>query len=439
MAFLNKDLFTEAQPSELDVFTLPPTQTAVEKIHYQEVRPISQISNSTAPIEFTITGQNGLEYLDLKRSQMYLKVRLRRGDGTHLTPTEYTGPVNLLIYALFQQLDCYLQGKVITTSFGHYPYRAMLQVFLKYGRAAKATQLSAMMWDRDVAGSFDDNNVNAGQNTGLYNRARFFAESKLVDLQGPIMHDLFQMDRYLLNQTAVTLKFYRSKPEFYLMTNELGPDYIIDIEDMVLKICKVQVSPAIIYSHAQILESRNASYPFTRTEVKMLAIPAGQINVTWDQIFQNVRPDRVLVAMVKSQSVAGSYDTSPWNFQNFNLNQITLSVDGIPVSGNSMKVNFSDNSASLPVLTALYDVTGRWTKDADLDIGRDDIAEGYCIFAFELEPTFKEGGYITFLRQGNVRLDLSFAKPLAEAVTVVLYSESTGYFELTKSRDIVIP
>ena len=104
-----------------------------------------------------------------------------------------------------------------------------------------------------------------------------------------------------------------------------------------------------------------------------------------------------------------------------------------------MKVNLSDNSASLPVLTALYDVTGRWTKDADLDIGRDDIAEGYCIFAFELEPTFKEGGYVTLLRQGNVRLDLSFAKPLAEAVTVVLFSESTGYFELTKSRDIVIP
>ena len=101
MAFLNKDFFTEAQPSELDVFTLPPTQTAVEKIHYQEVRPISQISNSTAPIEFTITGQIGLEYLDLKRSQMYLKVRLRRGDGAHLTPTEYAGPVNLLIYALF--------------------------------------------------------------------------------------------------------------------------------------------------------------------------------------------------------------------------------------------------------------------------------------------------------------------------------------------------
>ena len=201
---------------------------------------------------------------------------------------------------VFQQLDCYLQGKVITTSFGHYPYRAMLQVLLKYGRAAKATQLSAMMWDRDVAGSFDDN-VNAGQNTGLYNRARFFAESKLVDLQGPIMHDLFQMDRYLLNQTAVTLKFYRSKPEIYLMTNELGSDYVIDIEDMVLKICKVQVSPAIIYSHAQILESRNASYPFTRTEVKMLAIPAGQINVALDQIFQNVRPDRVLVAMVKSR------------------------------------------------------------------------------------------------------------------------------------------
>ncbi|KAK3107769.1 hypothetical protein FSP39_021829 [Pinctada imbricata] len=439
MSYFNKDLFSEAQPGALNVFTLPPTQTAVEKIYYQEIRPISQLSNSTSPIEFNITGQNGMEYLDLKNSQMYLKVKIKKGNGGSLGSTEYVGPINLLLHALFQQVDVSIQGKVITSSTGHYPYRSMFQTMLKYGNGAKSTQLSAMMWEKDVPGSLDDNDVNSGQNTGLFERAKYFAESNLVDMQGPIMHDLFQMDRYLLNQTALTMKFYRSKPEFYLMTNELGPDYMVEIEDMILKICKIQVSPAIIYSHAQILESQNACYPFVRTEVKMLSIPAGQINVTWDQIFQNVRPNRILVGLVKSQSVAGSYQSSPWNFQNFGITQITLSVDGIPVSGNSMKLVFSPSGGqiSLPVFTALYEVTGRWTQDKDLGIKRNDIAEGNCIFAFELEPTFQDGGYMTLTRQGNVRLDLSFSAALQEAVTVVIYSEHPGYFELTKTRDVV--
>ena len=67
----------------------------------------------------------------------------------------------------------------------------MIQTLLKYGGGAKSTQLSAMMWIKDVAGQQDDNNVNGGQNTGLYKRAFFFSESNVVDLQGPIMHDLF--------------------------------------------------------------------------------------------------------------------------------------------------------------------------------------------------------------------------------------------------------
>lgn len=45
----------EAQPSQLSVFEVPPTQTAVEKIYFQEYRPISQLS-SNSPIEFSIGG-----------------------------------------------------------------------------------------------------------------------------------------------------------------------------------------------------------------------------------------------------------------------------------------------------------------------------------------------------------------------------------------------
>lgn len=440
MSYVNKTLFTETQPNELNLFTLPPTQTAVEKIYYQEIRPISQLSNNTSPIEFNISGQSGLEYLDLKRSQVYLKVRIRKGNGQQISPDDHVGPVNMLLHALFQQIDVNVQGKIITSSTGHYPYRAMFQTLCRFGKAAKNTQLSAMLWERDTPTAFDDADVNTGRNIGLFARSQHFKDSKIVELQGPIYHDLFQIDRYLLNQTSVTVKFFRSKPEFYLMTVKENADFVIEIEDMVLKICKIQLSPAILYTHEHILESANACYPYTRTEVKMLSVPTGQINVTWDQIYQNARPNRILVAFVKSQSVAGSYLLSPWNFLPFDISQINLSVDGIPVSGNTMKLNYSipNTHIDLPILTALYEVTGRWMRDCDLDINREDIAGGYCMFAFELEPTFQNMNCMSLIRQGNLRLDLQFATGVPEPITVVLYSEITGYFEMTKSRDVVL-
>jgi hypothetical protein len=66
MVPLSTDGFQEAQPSGIDLFSLPPKITCVEKIYYDEQRPTSQLSGNS-PIEFIIAAQNSLEYIDLKR------------------------------------------------------------------------------------------------------------------------------------------------------------------------------------------------------------------------------------------------------------------------------------------------------------------------------------------------------------------------------------
>ena len=42
-------------------------------------------------------------------------------------------------------------------------------------------------------------------NNGLYVRAALLAKSKTLDMQGPIFHDLFSMDHYLINQVDVNM------------------------------------------------------------------------------------------------------------------------------------------------------------------------------------------------------------------------------------------
>lgn len=64
MALFNKDFFVEGQPSEMALFDLPATQTAVENIKIENIQPTSAISENS-PILFNISGQNGMKYLDL--------------------------------------------------------------------------------------------------------------------------------------------------------------------------------------------------------------------------------------------------------------------------------------------------------------------------------------------------------------------------------------
>ena len=144
----------------------------------------------------------------------------------------------------------------------------------------------------------------------------------------PIIDDVFQLDRDILNQVGVDIKFYRSKPEFYLMPDILTPAFKIEIDEMVLHICKVQVNPAVIFAQSHILETTNAKYPYIKTEVRMSVITKGQVNFSIDNVCQGLKPNKIAVAFTDRQSVAGSYNHSPWNFQGFDLLELTVSMDG---------------------------------------------------------------------------------------------------------------
>jgi hypothetical protein len=131
MAMVNKEFFVEGIPSELSLFDLPPTQTGVENIKMENVLPTSTISENS-PILFDISGQNGMEYLDLMRSQMYVKMRVKHEDGT----CEFV----LAIHVFTNRRQYTRESYVIDLWL--LPYKACIQTLLKYGSDAKNSQLT---------------------------------------------------------------------------------------------------------------------------------------------------------------------------------------------------------------------------------------------------------------------------------------------------------
>jgi hypothetical protein len=47
-------------------------------------------------LKFIIAAQNSLEYIDLKRSKIYVKAKIKHADGHNLQATEYVGAINKL-------------------------------------------------------------------------------------------------------------------------------------------------------------------------------------------------------------------------------------------------------------------------------------------------------------------------------------------------------
>jgi hypothetical protein len=122
----------ECAKSELDLFTLPSTQTSIESGIYVEYHPISY-STGGAPIEFDVTA-TGDDYLDLANSFLCVRAEITRINGDDLDAANTVGPVSNFLRRLFSQVDVSLNGTLITSSTNTKAYRSYIETSMRKSR-----------------------------------------------------------------------------------------------------------------------------------------------------------------------------------------------------------------------------------------------------------------------------------------------------------------
>jgi hypothetical protein len=127
MAFIHEGS-CECAKSELDLFSIPATQTSVESGMYVDYHPVSSIT-SGAPIEFGVNA-TGEDYLDLSNSQLHVRAKIVKANGDDLSAASSVRPVNNFLHSLFSQVDVSLNGTLITSSTNTYAYRAYIEPLL---------------------------------------------------------------------------------------------------------------------------------------------------------------------------------------------------------------------------------------------------------------------------------------------------------------------
>ena len=133
MSVLNDEKFTEGLVSELNLWDLPSVQTSVTGVYFDEIRPLSQVSGES-PFEFQISGQNSADFWDLRNSQIYVRLKVTKADGSALR-TEKVDPANMFLQALFSTTEVTLQNKATITC-NYNPYRDYIPTLLNYGTDA---------------------------------------------------------------------------------------------------------------------------------------------------------------------------------------------------------------------------------------------------------------------------------------------------------------
>jgi hypothetical protein len=436
MAFIHEGS-CECAKSELDLFSIPATQTSVESGMYVDYHPVSSIT-SGAPIEFDVNA-TGEDYLDLSNSLLHLRAKIVKANGDDLEAASSVGPVNNFLHSLFSQVDVSLNGTLITSSTNTYAYRAYIETLLNYSSDAKSSQLTSALFYKDEAGKMDKPNPLAAnavdKNSGLVKRQTFAALSSEIDMIGRIHSDIFFQERYMLNEVNVRIKLIRSNDAFCLMSTG-ATQFKVIVTFASLLIRKVKISPSVYLAHAKTLETGTAKYPIRRVICKTFTIPTGYLDASHEKLFSGQLPIRLIVGLVDNRAYNGEREKNPFNFHHYSLSEIAVYLDGQLHGLKPLKLNFG-SGRFVAAYASLFGGTNKINRDEGYDISRSDYANGYTLFAYDLTPDLAEDDHLNLTRQGTVRLDLKFAEALAHTVTVVCYAEFHNVIEVDRNRTVV--
>jgi len=189
MAFISNQS-CKCLKSELDLFSVPQTQTSLENGNWIEYHLLTTVGDDS-PIEFDING-TGEDYINLANTMLLVQAKIINMDGTNAADADPVGPANLWLHSLFSQVDISLNGTQVTTSTNMYPYRAMIETLLSYNDDTKMSQLMASLFYEDQACRINIVDFGeAARNRGLWNRSRFTRGSRVVDMIERIHADIF--------------------------------------------------------------------------------------------------------------------------------------------------------------------------------------------------------------------------------------------------------
>lgn len=427
MTFVLKDS-PECAKSELNLFTLPPTQTVIERGQWVEYHPVANLSEGS-PVEFNISG-TGEDYLDLSQTYLHIKAKILKGDGKPIKDEDQVGPVNLFLHALFSQVDVSLNERLVSSSNNTYPYRAMIETLLNHGFDTKTSQLSSELFFKDTAGRMNVFDTKATEpNDGFNKRVELFKLSQTADMLGRLHVDLFHQERLLLNMVDMKIKLIRSKSEFCLLGDG---SFKAVLEHASLFVRKVRVSPGVVLGHAKSLEKTTAKYPINRVFCKTYSIPSGNMSFVQDNIFTGQMPKRLVVACVDNDAFNGNYKKSPFEFKHCHINFMGVYVDGQPMPHNPLQPDFTNKN-----FIRVYHNLFSHSEDRGLYLTRSEFPDGYCLFHFDLTPDLCDGAHLNLVRHSNLRLEIKFSVPLEQTISLLVYAEFENVIEINKARNIL--
>lgn len=437
----------ECMKSELDLFSLKPTQTSIEETRIEHCYPLTSLDGD-GQIEFKVNV--GLdEFIDLNEIWLYTRNKIldRAGDSlkekivntNDIPDASKVFPINYFQGSMFKQVEVLLNNSLVQTA-SLYPYRAFMETLLTFGSDTKEHQLKASMFAKDVKNFNCHDPTEADEtNKGAKTRFQWTKFSKAFESIGRVHVDLFQQEKLLLNKVTLGLRFQRSDPKFVLMAKDNTKEYKINIERALLLVTVKKIA-----SHTrEAIESRlletNAKYNLRRVDMKFFTKGSERSDISINNLCTGVLPSQIIIGLVETDAMNGTLLKNPFAMmgKTFKIQEFNLTVNGVQRNFRPLQTKFKGETA-LAYFQTMHSL-GLWTKDKSNCLDpEEDFLDGETFFAVNLTQDLSNGGNLNLIQEGVVSLNLRLSEGADKSITIIAYLVySSSVLEITQNREII--
>ncbi|XP_015787152.1 uncharacterized protein F54H12.2-like [Tetranychus urticae] len=411
-------LHVESAPSsksELNIFSIPTTQVAIESRYEVEYRPSASLQSSQV---HDIIVPPSEDLTDLSATMLHLKVIVTDDTGEATKHSLQAEMAKNFGNALFEQIDLFLNGVNLSQASNMYHYQAFLEEILFR-----------------FPSQIDQGNYSKKEGS-------FVVPNRVYDLYFRLHLPICQQDRLLINGVPMVFKFTRSTPTFPVWASTVADTntYKAKIESLALHIKRVKLFPDAMSSLLNTLSKSSAKYFVIRNEMKNFTLTKGINMTTIENLFTGILPKRIILGLVDESSFAGDRKSNPFLFKNYGVSHLALNVDGNCIPTIPYQPDY-ENNIYMREFINLYRYTGQDEGIPQLNIDYDRYSLSHCLYAFDLSGDGTLGGEtgtLNLLRRGTIRLEIRFAETLESQVKIVVLGQFDNLITIDKERTVTI-
>lgn len=316
---------------QLDLFSGQDMQCSVLETTPFTISPSMQYSDES-PIEFEIPPSMSLFLsptlflnvtLEIKQpgegADANKMVNVQEGD---LRTTMSSYPLS----SLFTDIDVKVNGQILTTRSGLYPYIAFLHL------AHLTPDSHQSLLDGEQLGfKYAETTLQSGQGKEQAKMRLYMSAGKVV-LQGRLFAPLLSQDKYLLNNTAISIILHQTNDKFRVLQLD-GKRVKCSIKKITLSGYHIHLNQKLLQQTMQKLQLTDAVYPIKRFTVQEYQVPIGSTNFNINlSLPTSALPEYIFMMYVDTGALRGDYKKSPYysTLSNIRFAQITLEGKNYP-------------------------------------------------------------------------------------------------------------